>query len=924
MTVKQLRTGSRPGDFRLALGREFDAFLARQSNRFAQEDVLRVDLHCHDLNSDTPDELWGRILSLPESWLKTRKLVKCLRRNGCDVITVTNHNNARSCWALLDQGHDVLVGAEFTCYFPEADLFLHVLTYGFSPEQEAVLQAKRQNVYDFLRYAAEHAIPVVLPHPLYFYTRNNGIQLQLFEKLAVMFQRFEVLNGQRDLWQSTLTLNWVQALTPEKILHYARKHQLDPGDFGVDPYAPKALAGGSDDHMGLFAGHCGTQLMIPDLQRRLLTATPSQLALEAIRCGSMAPYGHVAENEKLNIALLDYFAQIATRIEDPGLLRILLHRGEAADKLACFALSNVLLELQRNKPSRKFFEFVHDALQGKKPNRMLRWKVSKKYRFCIAYLERIADSRKSSAEQFSHTVTESIAELFTQLNKVIIQRVQDSALVDNLRHAGGYSVEDLARRFEVPSQLSAWMAGSNGKSMQATRHCLDDLIDKLSFPVMIAAVLAGASLASTRALYKNRAFLNDFAAHLGRNHHAARALHLSDTLFDRNGVSNSLTGKLRQIQRHDFDIDMLVCHESAASEPHLHVLRPLAAFTLPDSGGQPLRIPDLLHIARIFYDGGYDRVICSTEGPMAAVALFLKYMFNVPCYFFMHTDWIEYIKCTMQVSRHERDRIRRMLRLLYSQFDGIFVLNREHRDWLASFEMQLDRARIFLTAHHAPQVETPVAPIARRELFSDATDDTPVLFIACRLSAEKGILDLPQVMARARQSLPDLRLVIAGSGPAEAELKALLPDARFMGWVDRQALGSLYAGLDLFVFPSRFDTFGNVLLEAFAHGMPAIAYDCKGPRDIIEPGVSGYLVDDIAAMAERIVAHFQRPDTHAAMRLAARQRAGHYSPQRIMGQYLEDLGLPVAAPDAGHAAAPADAPAVAIAVAHAAEHRSVA
>ncbi|MEZ5570937.1 MAG: glycosyltransferase [Halioglobus sp.] len=892
MTTVSGLTSIRPGEFRNSLTDEFNAYLERESGRFAEEDTLRIDLHCHDLNSDTPGELWGRILGLPETWLKTSKLVKCLRRNGSDVITVTNHNNARSCWALQDEGYDVLVGAEFTCYFPEANLYLHVLTYGFSPEQEVVLLAKRQNIYDFLRYAAEHSIPVVLPHPLYFYTRNDKIDLELFEKLAVMFQRFEVLNGQRDLWQSTLTLNWIQSLTPEKIQGYARKHRLVPSDFGVDPLLPKALAGGSDDHMGIFAGQCGTRLMIPDLQERLRSEKPSQLALEAIRMGNMTPFGHVAENQKLNIALLDYFAQIATNIEDPGLLRILLHRGEASDKLACFALSNVLLELQKNKQSRKFFEFVHDALQGKKPNKMLKWKVSKKYRFCISYLEQIASSRNESAEKFTATVNQSIADLFTQLNKVIIQRVQDSSLVDNLRDKGGYSTEDLTRRFEVPSQVTAWLLGTPSKHTQVTGRCLGELVDKLTFPVMIAAVLAGANLASTRVLYQNRTFLNHFATHLGRNHHEYRALHLTDTLFDKNGVSNSLSGKLRQIQRNDIAIDMLVCHETAEAEPHLHVTRPLTAFTLPDSGGQQLRFPDLLAISRIFYEGGYDRVICSTEGPMVAVALFLKYMFNVPCFFFMHTDWIEYIKCTTQATQHERDRIRRLLRLLYSQFDGIFVLNREHRDWLTGYEMQLDSEKIFLTAHHAPDVDIHVKPVRKQDLFADANDDTPVLFIACRLSAEKGIMDLPEILSRAKQSLPNLKLVIAGSGPAEDELKALLPDALFMGWIDKPTLASLYAGLDLFVFPSRFDTFGNVLLEAFAHGMPAIAYDCKGPRDIIEHGQSGYLVHDPQQMARQVVAHYQWPDTRSTMRSAARQRAAQYSADRIMTQYVHNLGLP--------------------------------
>jgi glycosyltransferase involved in cell wall biosynthesis len=892
MILEPILKGNPPGAFRNSLTEEFNTYLAGESGRFAPQDTLRVDMHCHDHNSDTPDELWGRILGLPETWLKTSKLVKCLRRNGSDVITVTNHNNARSCWALRDQGFDVLVGAEFTCYFPEANLYLHVLTYGFSPEQEVVLCTKRQNVYDFLRYAAAQDIPVVLPHPLYFYTRNEQVNLTLFEKLAVMFQRFEVLNGQRDLWQATLTLNWLQGLTPEKIWDYAKKHRLNPRDFGVDPQTPKSLTGGSDDHMGIFAGQCGTQLLIPNLQQRLRDELPSTLALEAIRAGNMVPFGQVSENQKLNIALLDYFAQIATNIEDPGLLRILLHRGETSDKMACFALSNVLLELQKNKQSRKFFAFIHDALQGKKPNKILRWKVSKKYRFCITYLEQIADSHTGSPEHFTQTVSQSIAALFTEINKVIIQRVQDSKLAEKLGEPGGFSTGELTRKFEVPSQVTAWLLGTPTKHTQVTDRCVGELVDKLTFPVMIAAVLAGAALASTRVLYQNRAFLNSFATHLDRNHHEYRALHLTDTLFDKNGVSNSLTGKLRQIQGKDIAIDMLVCHETAMPEPHLHVTRPLSAFTLPESGGQQLRIPDLLEIARVFYEGGYDRVICSTEGPMVVVALFLKYMFNVPCFFFMHTDWIEYIKSTTAATQHERDRIRRILRLLYSQFDGIFVLNREHRDWLTGFEMEFDSARIFLTAHHAPQINQQTKPIRKSDLFEDADDDTPVLFIACRLSTEKGIMDLPDIISRARKLLPDLKLVIAGSGPAEAELKALLPDARFMGWIDKQTLSSLYAGLDLFVFPSRFDTFGNVLLEAFAHGMPAIAYDCKGPRDIIEHDVSGYLVNDPRTMAAKIVAHYSWPDTRIAMSTAALARATHYSADRIMAEYLANLGLP--------------------------------
>ncbi|WP_439100888.1 glycosyltransferase [Congregibacter sp.] len=895
MSVTVLPRTARPGEFRASLAQEFDGFLQEESLRFNPGDCLRVDLHCHDKNSDKPDELWGRILGLPETWLKTSDLVKCLRRNGSDVITVTNHNNARSCWELQGKGKDVLVGCEFTCHFDEFDLYCHVLAYGFSREQENILNEKRTDIFSFLRYAAAHDIPVILPHPLYFYTTNEKLDIALFEKLAVMFQRFEVLNGQRDLWQSTLTLNWLQSLTPATVKHYARKHGLDPSEFGVDPDQPKVLTGGSDDHMGLYAGQCGSQLMVPNLQERLKTEKASDLALEALREGRVSPYGSVGENQKLNIALLDFFAQVATKIEDPGLLRILLHRGEAYDKFACFAISNLLLELQKHKHSKKFFEFVHDALQGKKPNKMLKWKVPKKYRFCVRHLETIADARSQSPESFTEIVNQCIAELFTELSRLMLEKVQTSDLLRDTGLMSNLSTEELTRNFEVPSQLSALLFGGGGTYPSLGEKQVRDLIDQVAFPFMIAMVLAGASVASTRALYKNRDFLNSFARHTGANEHDHRVLYLTDTLFDKNGVSNSLGGKLRYIQENDIAIDFLICHESAEKQSHLHVTRPLASFTLPDSGEQCLRVPDLMEVARKFYEGGYDRVACSTEGPMVLVALFLKFKFNVPCHFFMHTDWIEYIKSTTNATRHERDRIRRLLRLLYNQFDGIFVLNTEHRDWLAGQEMQLAPEKLFMTAHHAPQPIDEVEPVSKRDLFPDASEETSVLFVACRLSSEKGLFDLPEVLAAARERIPDLRLVIAGSGPDERALKAALPDALFLGWVDQKTLASLYAGLDLFVFPSRFDTFGNVLLESFVYGMPAVAYDCKGPRDIIEHGSSGYLVDSPSAMARAVIDFFSWPDERAQMRHNAKARARVYSADDIMTRFVQDLGLPAPA-----------------------------
>ncbi|MDP5132271.1 MAG: glycosyltransferase [Paraglaciecola sp.] len=882
--------GAQP-QFRQRLASEYAAFLQEQGQRFNPKNCLKIDFHCHDHNSDVPDELWGRILRLPETWLKTKKLHSTLQANGNSVVTITNHNNARSCWELQDKGIDVLVGAEFTCYFPEYELFIHVLTYGFSREQEVVLNKKRQNIYDFLRYCAEQDIPVILPHPLYFYTRNEKIDLSLFEKLAVMFSRFEVLNGQRDLWQSVLTLNWVQSLTPEKIKQYALRHNLNPVTFGVDPKKPKILTGGSDDHTGIFAGQCGSYLYVPNLQEKLLTQSPSALALEALKKGDIAPFGHIAENQKLNISLLDYFSQVATKIKDPGLLRILLHRGSTWDKIGCFAVSNIMLEMQKHKKTMKFFSFVHDALQGKKPNKLIKWQVSKDYKFCIAQLERIADAKRNKPETYIETVNTAMSELFTHLNQLIAKRI--ASAIDN--HQGllldSFSTEELTRKLEIPSQLTALFLGEGKRQDNMSNVNMGKIFDNLSFPVLISIILAGSNLASTRVLYQNRELLNQFAQHLGKNQHSKRALYLTDTLLDKNGVSTSLSGKLKEIQRADLPIDFLICHSEAQAESHLHVVKPIAEFDVQRYGEQQIRIPDIMQIARIFYEGGYDRIVCSTEGPMAVVSLFLQQMFNVPSFFFMHTDWIDFIKHTTDLNQYERDRVRRLMRALYNRYDGIFVLNQEHKAWLTGHEMQLNKEQVFLTAHHTQARDVQVQRVHKDTLIPGATEDTPVLFIACRISQEKGIFDLPKIVAIAKQQLPELKIVIAGAGPATEKLKQKLPDAIYLGWQNKKQLAALYLGLDLFVFPSRFDTFGNVILEAFVHGMPTIAYNCKGPRDIIQHEVNGYLVDDVEAMARHIVQFFTDKKQQGAMGQKARQRANDYQAEPIMRQFLTDLGL---------------------------------
>lgn len=892
-----------PSPFYRQLRLGYDQFLLEQSNRFPSAETVRIDLHCHDHNSDRPDELYGRILNLPETWLKTKTLIKRLANQRCDLFTITNHNNARSCWKLLDKGIDVLPGAEFTCHFPDRQTSIHVLTYGFTPEQESHLNRLRHNIYHFAAYANEHYLPTVLPHPLYFYSLKHQPTLELLELFACLFERFEVLNGQRGYWQNGLTRHWIESLTEETIDAYGKKHGLNPFDFCRRPYQ-KRLTGGSDDHNGIFAGSCGTLVRIPDLERRLRQQKLSTLVLEGLREGELAPFGSVGEDEKLSVTFLDYFAQVTMTMDDPGLMRLLLFNAPTEDKLWCLAIGNAIFELRRHKYTMQFLRAFHHALHGKKPGKWLKWSVSRDYKPVLLQLEQLAKAERQQPEQFQLQLRQTLFQVHNDILQLMLHRIDKGAATPiDFSHLLSLSTEELGESLELPAHLRQLFTptkskrGSAGESQQPMANFNPaELVDQLSFPTLALSLLLGAFFTSSRVVHANRPFLNSLAEHLQQLQHPQRILWLTDTFDDKNGVSNSMQSLLKAIQHQNYPIDILVCHPTLQPQAHLLVVRPLTSVTASQLSEQQLHLPNLLEIQKLFEQQNYDRLLCSTELFMGPVALYLQRAFSVPAWFYMHTDWLDYLKYSTRLTHELRDRFRRILRLFYRQFDGIFVLNSDHKAWLASQDMGLKESQLHLTAHWLhPNFRQQVAatPLPTPYRHDPQSDHTPILIFVGRLSEEKGVLKIPSMMKHICRELPQAQIWFAGTGPAEAALQQLLPEpqARFFGWVDKSRLIELLLSADMMVMPSKFDTFGNVILEAFHCHLPVAAFNLKGPKEIIGQSGGGILADSSKELAQQIVAVLQDHDQLQQMRQAAYRRSLDYSEAPIMQQMLTAMGV---------------------------------
>jgi phosphatidylinositol alpha 1,6-mannosyltransferase len=148
-----------------------------------------------------------------------------------------------------------------------------------------------------------------------------------------------------------------------------------------------------------------------------------------------------------------------------------------------------------------------------------------------------------------------------------------------------------------------------------------------------------------------------------------------------------------------------------------------------------------------------------------------------------------------------------------------------------------------------------------------------------RIAPEKRV-DLLAPVAQ----LPGVRLVVVGAGPAEDAVRRSMPEALFLGQRHGEDLATIYASLDLFVHSGPHETFGQTLQEAAASGLPVIAPAAGGPLDLVDDGVTGFLVtpDDSGALSRAVARLAADPGLRAAQGRAARQR--------VLGRTWQALG----------------------------------
>jgi glycosyltransferase involved in cell wall biosynthesis len=184
---------------------------------------------------------------------------------------------------------------------------------------------------------------------------------------------------------------------------------------------------------------------------------------------------------------------------------------------------------------------------------------------------------------------------------------------------------------------------------------------------------------------------------------------------------------------------------------------------------------------------------------------------------------------------------------------------------------------------------------ASREVRSQLTQgnpDSPLLLYVGRLSAEKEIDRIKPIL----EAIPSARLALVGDGPYRQELEKIFADTLtyFAGYRTGQDLAAAFASADAFIFPSRTETLGLVLLEAMAAGCPVIAANAGGIPDIVTDGVNGYLFnpqDDGGAIAatQRLLAQAEERETIRQNAREEAERWGWAAATRQLKRYYQTV-----------------------------------
>jgi glycosyltransferase involved in cell wall biosynthesis/predicted metal-dependent phosphoesterase TrpH len=311
------------------------------------------------------------------------------------------------------------------------------------------------------------------------------------------------------------------------------------------------------------------------------------------------------------------------------------------------------------------------------------------------------------------------------------------------------------------------------------------------------------------------------------------------------GSMHGVTHTLQQIRTHGvrgFDVEVIGTDADVDRR-----LSAVAEIDVPFYPGLEIGVPAVPAIVDALAEGRYDIVHVCSPGPAGIGAWLIARVLELPRVGSYHTELAAYAALRSGHAEIE-PLVNWGLSMFYGACDVVLSPSRASDERLGELGIPPERIHRWDRGVDLNRFD----PAHRDEQLLRGEIN---LLYAGRLSSEKGVDLLADAFLEAHRRDPRLHLALAGGGPEEELLRARLGEhATFLGWLSGDALARAYASADAFLFASSTETFGQVVLEAQASGLPVVAVDRGGPACLIEHGETGLLAaPDVNALADAVV-----------------------------------------------------------------------
>lgn len=304
-----------------------------------------------------------------------------------------------------------------------------------------------------------------------------------------------------------------------------------------------------------------------------------------------------------------------------------------------------------------------------------------------------------------------------------------------------------------------------------------------------------------------------------------------------NGVALTVQGLEQGLRGAGHDVDLVRPRQETDTAADDAFLVPGAA--LPRYPGLRFGLPAPIRLGRHWQANRPDAIYIATEGPLGWSALRCARRLGIPVATGFHTRFDEYLPdygaAWLQAAAL------RWMRRFHNQADATLVPTRELQQFLTG--EGFERVRLLARAVDSQQFEPSRRDPGLREDWGIDGNGFAAIHVG-RIAAEKNLGLAVKTFRRLQQHRPKARFVLVGDGPARAQLAHENPDFLFCGIQRGDDLARHFASGDLFLFPSRSETFGNVTLEAMASGVATVAFDYGAAREYLRHDQNGAAVND--------------------------------------------------------------------------------